>query len=81
MPDETAPQAPSIGRIVLVKTTVPINGRTEHAAIVTDVFGDTWNAAINATLFPSSGASLPVNSIWHESVTAAGGSWRWPPRI
>lgn len=73
---------PTLGRIVHVKTPTPINGQTEHAALVTQVWSDTM---INVMVFPGSGQPFSAGSIYRDDNPADGGdkrapmTWRWPP--
>lgn len=75
---------PSKGRIVIVVTPGRIiNGQEEHAAIVTQVWGTTETAAINVTVFPSSGEPFTIGSVIPEQSRMPGGTspfWRWPER-
>ncbi len=70
---------PTKGRIVLVTTPqLKINGQTEHAAIVTQVWSETM---INTMTFPGSGEPRAVTSVdYADPPSEAQISWRWPPR-
>jgi hypothetical protein len=70
---------PSLGRIVIVTTpNQAINGQTEHAAMITQVWSDT---KINLMAMPGAGDPLPMGSVdFYDPPHDAIPSWRWPPR-
>lgn len=72
-------QKPTLGRIVLVKTyDADINGQSEHAAIVTQVWSED---CINVQVFPGAGPVLCMTSVRPpQPGQERGASWRWPPR-
>ena len=74
--------APTIGRIVLVKSDRTINGSNEFPAIVTAVHSESM---INCRVFedclelPSWQTSIPREDTAGEGYMGA--TWRWPPRV
>lgn len=84
---------PSIGRIVLVKTTQTFNGSDIHPAIVNRVWSTNDPAeakgsfaCVNVTVLPDGGAPFSLGSVQlfetEEEATASGSTstcW-WPPR-
>ncbi len=76
----TEHQKPSLGRIVLVSTPgTTINGQTEHAAIITQVWSDDM---VNTMTFPGSGDPRAVTSVsYADAPHETNSTWRYPPRV
>lgn len=72
-------QTPTLGRIVLVKTPLPLGGQDESVAIVTRVVSA---ERIDVTLLPAGGGPSPVASVYPAGHAYAGAyTWRWPERV
>lgn len=68
----------ALGLSVLVQTTSKINGQSEHAAMITQVWDDD---VVNVMVFPGEGQPYPIARISRIKHSATGSlSWRWPPR-
>lgn len=74
-------QPPSLGRIILVTTPESLNGQSEHAAIVTQVWAR--DDVVNATLFPGSGGPICLPEIYPKGHPRAPDDrcWRYPPKV
>jgi hypothetical protein len=70
-------QKPSVGRIVLYSR-LDSNGRTEHPAIITNVFSDT---TVNVTVFPDVAPMSQSRTSVVYNDTPGNHTWRWPPRV
>ena len=71
-------QKPTLGRIVLVTTPLPLGGQRESVGIVTRVVDD---AQVDLMLLPAGGGASPVSSVYPAGHPFAGAhSWRWPDR-
>lgn len=85
---------PSLGRIVIARTSQAFNGSNEHPAIINRVWGSNDPAeakgahvAVNIAVLPDCGASFTATSValfeTKEEADASGFSsccW-WPPRV
>lgn len=71
-------QKPSLGRVVLVRTPMPLAGQEESVGIVTQVMGE---ERINVTILPGSGGVTSAADVYPAGHHYAGAhSWRWPDR-
>lgn len=71
-------QTPSLGRIVIVRTPMPIAGQPECAAIVTGVVSDDQ---VHVTVFPPAGGPFPLERVYRAGHPyVASYAWRWPER-